>query len=154
MARNAAPAPLKLLRGRSEGRDSGGRVVPPVPKFTREAPEPPDWLSGEGLAEWHRIVPGLELLDLLKVEDQAMLATLCETYGRFIDAVRTYRLEGTTIVNPDSGNVRRHPAVGIAEAAAAQLKSLAAEFGLTPASERHMSPSAPVEDPANDPFAM
>ena len=97
MARTPAPAGLKLLQGRSEGRGSGGRPVPLSAKFVREAPEPPARLSGEGLAEWHGVVPGLERLDLLKVEDQAVLATYCETYARFVDAVRLYRVAGDRI---------------------------------------------------------
>jgi P27 family predicted phage terminase small subunit len=152
MARKADPAGLRLLKGRSEARDSGGRLVAPSPNFVREAPEPPEWLCVEARAEWDRVVPGLERLDLLKPEDRAVLAAYCVTYARFVEAVRIYRAEGTTIVNPDSGNLRRHPAVGIAEAAAAQLRSLGAEFGLTPASERAVSPVAPEHD-ANNPYA-
>jgi P27 family predicted phage terminase small subunit len=152
VSRKAAPANLKLLNGRGEGRDSGGRAVPPVPKFVRQAPEPPEWLSSEALAEWERVTPGLEALDLLKLEDRAMLATYCETWSRYVDAVELIRAEGMTIENPDSGNVRRHPAVGIAAEAAGQLRSLAAEFGLTPASERHLSPGTP-DDGSDDPFA-
>jgi P27 family predicted phage terminase small subunit len=153
VSRNPAPTALKLLNGRSEGRDSGGRIVPPVPKFARQAPEPPEWLSGEARAEWDRVVPGLERLDLLKVEDRAVLVAYCETWSRFVAAVSMYRSEGETIVNPDSGNMRRHPAVGIASEAAAQLKTLAGEFGLTPASERHLSPSLP-DDAGDDPFSQ
>ena len=65
-ARAKRPAALRLINGRSPGRDSGGRVVEPPPTFIPEAPEPPEWLIGEALAEWRRIVPGLESLDLLK----------------------------------------------------------------------------------------
>ena len=128
MGRTAAPANLKILKGRSAGRDSGGRRVAHPPKFIREAPEPPDWLDAEGRAEWERITPGLERLDLLKPEDRAMLAVFCETWSRFVAAVRQYQAEGATIVNPDSGNVRKHPAVGIAEVAGAQLRAFAAEL--------------------------
>lgn len=80
------------------------------PAFERAAPEPPGWLDTEGRAEWR-----LEPLDMLKQADAALLAARCEAWSRFVRAVRQYRAEGTTIVNPDSGNVRRHPAVGIAE---------------------------------------
>lgn len=88
---------------------------------------------------------------MLKQADAALLAARCEAWSRFVRAVRQYRAEGTTIVNPDSGNVRRHPAVGIAEAAAAQMRALGAEFGLSPAAERllHMAP----RDNDADPFA-
>ena len=111
MPRTAAPAQLRLLNGRGEGRDSGGRPVAHPPKFVREAPEPPDWLDAEALAEWGRVVEALEPLDVLKVADGAALTVYCETWSRFVWAVKRYRAEGITLVNPDSGNVRKHPAV-------------------------------------------
>ncbi|MFY3807708.1 hypothetical protein ACOS9C_25865, partial [Escherichia coli] len=62
MGRTAQPAQLKLINGRSDGRDSGGRAVNPGPAFRRIAPKPPTWLSTEAKAEWRRIVPGLQRL--------------------------------------------------------------------------------------------
>jgi P27 family predicted phage terminase small subunit len=159
MGRPAAPAGLKLLNGRSEGRDSGGRLVSPPPLFVREAPEPPEWLSVEARAEWDRVAPGLERLDLLKPEDRAVFTAYCETWSRFVQATRAVQADGLQVVNHSTRKdgstsewVTKNPAVGIAETAAAHLKSLGGEFGLTPASERHLSPVAP-EDPAGDPFS-
>lgn len=51
MPRPPKPARLKLVEGRSPGRDSGGRKVPEPPKFIRQAPDAPDWLDAEALAE-------------------------------------------------------------------------------------------------------
>jgi P27 family predicted phage terminase small subunit len=84
-------------------------------------------------------VPGLEAPDLLKPEDRAMLTVFCETWSRFVAAVRQYRAEGMLVTNPDSENLCRHPAVGIAETAAAQLRSFAAEFGLTSSAEQRLA---------------
>jgi P27 family predicted phage terminase small subunit len=151
MGRTAAPATLKLLKGRGEGRDSGGRPVAHSPKFVRAAPDPPDWLDAEARTEWHRVVPGLEALDILKPEDRTALAVFCETWSRFVAAVRLYRAEGMVLTNPDSGNLRRHPAVGIAETAGAQLRTFAAEFGLTPATEQRIG-VATADDEAGSAF--
>lgn len=74
MPRPPKPARLKLVEGRSPGRDSGGRKVPESPKFIRQAPDAPDWLDAEALAEWRRVAPTLERLDLLKPEDRALLS--------------------------------------------------------------------------------
>lgn len=154
MGRKAAPAALKLLKGRSEGRDSGGRVVPQPPKFIREAPEPPEGLSNEARAEWDRVVPALEELDLLKSVDRAMLTVWCETWARYVAAVKVYLAEGVVLVNPDSGRAHKHPAVGVAEVAGAQLRALTAEFGLSPSSEQHLGEvPASGRVSAYDPFA-
>lgn len=149
----AKPPALKLLSGRGQGKDSAGRPVPTPPKFTREAPEPPEWLDGEALAEWNRVAPDLETLDLLKPADRATLAAYCETWARWVCAVKQYKAEGITVINPDSGRVGKHPAVAIAEAAATQLRAFANDFGLSPAAERNLAMSPKSDGNEDDPFA-
>jgi P27 family predicted phage terminase small subunit len=63
-----------------------------------------------------------------------------------------YQLEGLVVTTPETGCVRRHPAVGIASEAAAQLRSIADEFGLSPAAERFLN-IAPRDDDDPNPFA-
>jgi P27 family predicted phage terminase small subunit len=148
------PAGLRLLNGRGEGRDSGGRVVTPPPPFKRHAAAPPTWLCREAAAEWRRVVPGLERLEVLKPEDRAALTVYCETWARFVAAVRQYRAEGMVVTNPDSGRQHQHPAVSIATAAASQLRAFAAEFGLTPAAEHRLNAAnLAAGDDENNPFS-
>ena len=159
MGRTPQPVALKLLKGRTEGRDSGGRAVAPAPAFRRIAPKPPTWLSREAAAEWRRVVPGLQRLDLLKEEDRAMLSTYCETWAMFVDATRTVHREGMTCevvtVRKDGSESRRtvtHPAVGIARAAGRELRAFAQQFGLTPSSEQALARGADDGEDDN-PFA-
>lgn len=146
----AKPPRLKLLNGRGDGKDSAGRPIPTPPKFAREAPEPPDWLDGEALAEWERVAPSLEELDLLKTADRATLAAYCETWARYVAAVAEYKVNGLTLINPDSGRVGKNPAVAIAETAAAQLRTYANDFGLSPAAERAISTAVKTDDSTDD----
>lgn len=125
MPRPPKPARLKLVEGRSPGRDSGGRKVPESPKFIRQAPDAPDWLDAEALAEWRRVAPTLERLDLLKPEDRALLSAYCETWSVYVAAVQRVRAEGLTITSPKSGVVHRNPAVTVAETARMHLLRLA-----------------------------
>ena len=147
------PAALKLLTGTSPGRDSGGRLVPTPPAFERSAPEPPDWLSPEALAEWRRIVPALDALGVLKEADRAMVSAYCETWSTYATAIRQVRAEGVTVVNPESGCPRKNPALAAAEAAANQLRSLGNELGLSPAAERLLNIAPHADDDTDDPFA-
>jgi P27 family predicted phage terminase small subunit len=155
-ARGPAPRPaaLKLLNGTGEGRDSGGRIVEAPPSFVREAPQPPSWLSREARAEWRRVVPSLEALDILKPQDRAALSVYCECWSTFVAAVRQYRAEGMTLTNPDSGRIHTHPAVSIANAAARQFLRYAQEFGLTASAEHRLNSAnlAPGDD-ENNPFS-
>jgi P27 family predicted phage terminase small subunit len=155
MGRPAKPAKLLLLNGRSEGKDSAGRPVATPPPFERCAPDPPgeDWFDEEARAEWERVTGELEPLGLLKAGDRRGLITWCTTWSRFVAATREYQRDGMIVVNPDSGNLRRHPAVGIAETAAAQLRAWASEFGLTPSAERRLGTFAPELDDSSSPYA-
>jgi P27 family predicted phage terminase small subunit len=160
MARTAQPAALKLLTGRAEGRDSGGRKVNPGPAFRRIAPQPPTWLSREAAAEWRRVTPGLQRLDVLKEEDRAMLAAYCETWSTFVKATRLVTLEGLTLqqitTRPDGSSSEKtvpNPAVAIARNAGRELRGFAAQFGLSPSTEQALSRGADDGDEDDNPFA-
>lgn len=153
MPRPPKPARLKLVEGRSPGRDSGGRKVPESPKFIRQTPDAPDWLDAEALAEWRRVAPTLERLDLLKPEDRALLSAYCETWSVYVAAVQRVRAEGLTITSPKSGVVHRNPAVTVAETARMHLLRLASEFGLTPAAEQRLAVAPGDDGDGLNPFA-
>lgn len=122
------------------------------PKFNRGAPEPPDWLTDEARAEWDRIVPGLEALDLVKPEDYSMLVGHCETWANFVLALRQVRAEGMVLVNPESGRAHKHPAMAVVEAMGPQLRAFANQFGLSPAAERNVSKAPDATEGSGDPF--
>lgn len=151
MGRTAQPAALKLLKGRGDGKDAAGRPVNQGPAFRRIAPEPPEWLTPEAAAEWRRVVPGLQRLDLLKEEDRAALAAYCETWAVFAEATRTVQREGLTI-EAKQGQLA-HPAVGIARNAGRELRAWAAHFGLTPSTEQALARGGDDGDADENPFA-
>jgi P27 family predicted phage terminase small subunit len=144
------PAPLLLIKGRGNGKDSGGRAVKTPPSFARKPPKPPTWLSREARAEWLRVVPGLQRLDLLKEEDRATLTAYCETWATFVEATRLVRDEGLTI-EAKQGRLP-HPAVGIARNAGRELRAFANLYGLSPASEMALGKVNGGEEDGN-PFA-
>ncbi|MFE5159652.1 phage terminase small subunit P27 family [Streptomyces sp. NPDC056697] len=160
MGRTAQPAALKLLHGRSEGRDSGGRKVNKGPAFRRIPPNPPTWLSTEAKAEWRRVTPGLQRLDLLKEEDRAMLSAYCETWSVFVRATRDVTANGLTLVQTTyraDGSVSErtvpNPSVAIARNAGRELRGFAAQFGLSPATEQALSRGSDDGDEDENPFA-
>lgn len=160
MGRTAQPAALKLLHGRSEGRDSGGRTVTKGPAFRRLPPKPPTWLSTEARAEWRRVTPGLQRLDLLKEEDRAVLSAYCETWAVYVTATRQVTREGLTstvvTTRADGSSTERivpNPVVAIARNAGRELRGFAAQFGLSPATEQALSRGADDGDEDENPFA-
>lgn len=162
----AAPAPLRLLKGNGIDKDIAGRPVSRGPAFERGAPEPPAWFSRKdptdpnkvietaALQEWNRVVDSLEPLDLLKAGDYAALTAHCETWATYLIALARVRKEGITLVHPVSQKVYKNPAQTVLETAATQLRNSCREFGLTPASEQSLaSGTAAVERDEFDPFS-
>lgn len=151
--RKPKPPTLKLLEGRGEGRDSGGRPVAAPPGFTRLPPEPPEWLPDEALAEWHRVMPELQRLHLTKPPDRAALAAYCLTWDRLVRAQKELDAAGGTVLGTNSQGTVRHPAVAVLEAASKELRAWCAEFGLTPSAETRVSRPEDGGDDGENPFA-
>lgn len=145
------PAALKLIEGRSPGRDSGGRPVKEPPPFKRLPPEPPEWLPVEAAAEWRRVVPELARLELVKEIDRASLTAYCLTWDRLVTAQRQIADDG--LLHTNSQGRTRHPAVAIVEAASKELRAWAAEFGLTPSSEQRVGGKDGGGNGEENPFA-
>ncbi len=149
--RTAAPASLRLVNGRADGKDSGGRDVTPAPAFKRIPPKAPTWLSREARAEWNRVVPELARLELLKSVDRAALTVYCETWATYVDAIREARRTGMSIES-ETGAIKRNPAIAASHEAAALLRGMAQEFGLTPSSESKLGLLSRHGDLEDNPF--
>ena len=163
MGRTAQPATLQLLKGRGNGTDSGGRKVKATPAFRRIAPKPPTWLSREAAAEWRRVVPGLQRLDLLKEEDRATLAAYCETWATYVAATRDVTRHGltidkiTTATKDDETRVTvttmTNPSVIVARNAGKELRAWATHYGLTPSSESALAKGGDDGEEDANPFS-
>jgi P27 family predicted phage terminase small subunit len=150
--RKSRHANLKLVEGRSEGRDSGGRKIPKPPAFIRIPPEKPEHLSKHASELWDRIVDELPRLGLLKELDGSSLEMLCEAYALWRDAVdKRHRLGSVSKTN--YGFVIA-PWVRIEVNASKEFRSWCSEFGLSPAAEMKLAgPSAGTGEPNDNPFA-
>jgi P27 family predicted phage terminase small subunit len=146
------PAGLKLIEGRSPGRDSGGRKVVEPPAFKRIPPEPPEWLPDEARAEWERVVPELARLDLLKPVDRSALTAYCLCWDRLVQAQRQMQEDGSVLARNSQGQVR-HPAVAVIETASKELRAWAGEFGLTPSAESKVGRQGDDDGDEANPFA-
>lgn len=88
-----APAKLRLLNGRADGRDSGGRTVdlpPPADELDPDT-EPPAWLTPYAVEVWRASLPWLVRLKLTKPEDMSTLAAYCLA----VDQVRVTTIDLT-----------------------------------------------------------
>jgi len=131
---------LNELRG-----NPGKRKNKREPQPTPAGRACPAWLEGEAAEEWARIAPELERLGLLTVVDIPALAGYCQAYQRWREAERQVKVVTT------AGGLQMAISQGIEGMARDRLrlmKTLAAEFGFTPASRSRVAAMPPeVVDP-------
>jgi P27 family predicted phage terminase small subunit len=126
MARPAKPTVLKLLSG-----DPKSRI-----NFDEPQPEIgiPHCPSADPLVRdiWDYTAKVLKQMGVLTIADRDMLYAYCQTVATFERACEVLDREGpfTKILN----STQPHPAIKVQKEAAALMKNIASEFGLTPAS--------------------
>jgi len=120
---------MKILKGVKDKR----RLV------DNEMPSPPgrvtcpSWLPPRAKSEWRRVARVLHEMGVLTQLDRILLATYCEAYSTWRDAIDLIAKEGLTAVS-SKGSPCVHPAYRIARETRAQIHRLAAEFGFSPSS--------------------
>jgi P27 family predicted phage terminase small subunit len=144
MGRRPLPSRLKALRG-----NPGKRKNKREPQPQTAGVVAPAWLEAEAAFEWARLAPELERLGLLTVVDVAAFEGYCQSYQRWRDAERAVS-EARSKGGIGLARAIQQGLEGMARARLRLVKSLAAEFGFTPASRSRVS-AVPVE--AADPFA-
>ena len=101
-------------------------------------PRPPKELSKEAKKEWRKT--GKLLLDagLLSDLDLNTFAMYCQTYGRWLEAVKEVNDKGQIIRAP-SGYPMVNPFMTIEKQCLSTLGSLLQEFGLSPSSRTRVA---------------
>ena len=128
--RKPVPTAIKQLRGTfREDRAVSNEAEFDIPQ---RMPSPPEELNPDGEALWRSL--GKRLLDrgLFTHGDYVALELLCVAYGRMKEANRMVAKTGTVHLSKN-GNYFQNPYLGVANRAWDQVKSMLAEFGLTPA---------------------
>ena len=86
-----APLPRKIKELRGTLRKS--RINHFEPEVEPGAPEPPDWLYGDGLEEWNRVVKllGPDGLGVISRLDRGVLAVYCLLWQLLVEGARGER---------------------------------------------------------------
>jgi P27 family predicted phage terminase small subunit len=128
------PTALKVLEGNPGKRPLNTNE----PRPPAEAPEAPQWLDTEALAEWNRVVPSLDALGLLTAVDRAALTAYCLAWSLLVGA-QVEIVENGIMVYGQKGERVKNPAIQVQRDATATIKGFCAEFGLTPSARGRMS---------------
>lgn len=143
--RKPVPTALKELRGTARAdRVLKNEAQFPIPGRMLS---PPEHLGADGEFLWRHL--GKLLLDagLMSYGDTLALELMCIAYDRMTRANRKVKIDGEVMVS-DKGNYYQNPWLSIANKAWDQVKSMLAEFGLTPAERTRVM--AAVEDDEDD----
>lgn len=130
--RKSLPANVHLLQGNRSKKAADALASGPLPEVC--APGAPDHLSADALAEWNRVVPLLEKIGIIAEIYRAPLAVYCQAWGRYVHAERKIAElgdNGLIDVTP-SGYKQMGVWLQVSNRAAEQMKTFAAEFGMTP----------------------
>ncbi len=140
--RKPTPTPLKLLAGNPGKRSIGEREPQPGVRL----PAPPRHLSAEAKREWKRTGRELLALGLMTEIDKAALAIYCQAWGRWVEAETALRTYGIMVRSP-GGIPMQSPYLAVANKAMEQMRSLLAEFGLSPSSRTrlHVEPARELD---------
>lgn len=131
MSRRPTPIGIKVLQGTLRKDDLTKEQDAPTYKVLEQAPDIPPTLNGDGATIWLDLCRKLIPLRVLQDVDLYVLEQLCYTWQRFRAAARA----GDDISAADNAN----------------LRTLFAEFGMTPASRRKVA--VPTDKPTGNKFA-
>lgn len=139
--RTPTPTALKLLTG-----NPGKRPL----RFDQFAPEAkiprcPAALNDEARKEWKRITYELNRYGMIAEVDRGMLAMLCSTWARWVEAEQMIAKMAATggqglFVKTPNGFPVQSPWVAVSNKAIETYKSLCAEFGLSPSARTRIAP--------------
>lgn len=124
-------------RGKKSVRNNAGIISPGI-----EIPDCPTHLSVEAKKEWKRITPELLKMRIITQVDRATLEVYCENYALWIQACKAINDnqkkhksdDGAGLIDLTPNGFKQMSVwLQIRNRAAQEMRSAAAEFGMTPA---------------------
>jgi len=131
--RGPAPEPTRIKKQKgnpgkrplSEREPQLGPAIPPVP--------PGLVLDEIAVQQWDELSQILMAMRVLTEADGMVLAGLCQTYSRWVQASQQLEQSGL-IFRTKSGYVQQNPLLGVVNTCIDQINRLSRELGLSPSS--------------------
>lgn len=130
--------------------NSGRKALPASIHFLQgnRSKKPAEHLTAAALGEWQRVVPLLESMGIIAEIYRAPLAVYCQAWGRYVHAERKLAEigDGALVSTTPSGYQQIGVWLQVSNRAAEQMKSFAAEFGMTPSAISRVTGTAAQGD--------
>ena len=146
MTRGRKPKPTATLKLAGTYRSDRHAEDEPAP--VSESNRPGLRLSPRAARRFATVAPLLRSQCVLSELDKGALAAYCEAYARWYESRNAIHKDGMWYTAA-SGNILKHPAVSVMEAAAAEMQRWAAELGLTPSSRARIPRNKKTATPAD-----
>ena len=144
--RGRKPRPTAQLKLAGTYRADRREESEPAP--TAENIRPGLRLSPRAARRFATVAPMLRSQCVLSDLDKGALAAYCEAFARWYESRNTIYKDGMWYTAA-SGNILKHPAVSVMEAAAAEMQRWSAELGLTPSARARIPRKAENQTPAD-----
>ena len=136
------PASLRLL----EGDKHTERINKNEPKPKDPSLKAPTFLTKEAKKIWNKYALVLKKLGVFKETDELAFTTMCQEAGRYVELQKIINKKKTYITKNLRNGDKPIPEMAIARECLKQIRSLMAEFGMTPSSRSRISvPDDPGE---------
>ena len=138
------PNNVHALNGNPSKKNLGSFSCSDIPV---EIPDAPEHLDDKAKEEWARISKELYRVGLIAKIDRAMLGVYCIAYSRAVYAEKKIQedKDGNLIQSSGSGYQQIGPWLQIYNRAVEQMKSAAAEFGMTPSARVRVNPAPQMD---------
>lgn len=135
--RGRPPTPTKILELRGNPGKRPLNRNEPKPRQLRRMPSPPDSLDQVGQKEWRLLGPVLMKYGLMTVLDLTALHMYCDTYERWVYAVR--EAKRVRLITTPGGVIKMNPLAAEANRLFYMLHVSLSRFGLDPASRSRIA---------------
>ena len=131
--RGPAPEPTRIKKqkgnpGKRPLNDREPQLGPAIP------PVPPGLVLDEvAMQQWDELSEILMAMRVLTEADGMVLASLCQTYSRWVQASKQLEQSGL-IFRTKSGYIQQSPLLGVVNTCVEQINRLSRELGLSPSS--------------------
>jgi P27 family predicted phage terminase small subunit len=148
VGRKPKPTALKLIQGtyrpdRANPNEPNPRPgIPPCPKF----------LQGEARKQYNKMAKKLARIGLMTELDDMALSMLCQGWSEYLEATDQVKKSGMLVKSPNGFPVV-NPYLTAANQALKKVRSLLAEFGMTPGSRSRIH-AASVADESDNAWAQ
>lgn len=139
--RKPKPTNLKLIQGTFRP----DRANPFEPKPRLSIPPCPKYLQGEARKQYGKMAKKLARIGLMTELDDMALSMLCQAWSEYLEATDQVKKSGMLVKSPNGFPVL-NPYLIAANQALKKVRSLLAEFGMTPGSRSRIHAAGAAEE--------